>query len=264
MKNKFRYLKSATMLLSLAVLAGCFTGCKDDEEHYTPFRDEIKGSYAIFKGTNTSESLEVDTKGMIGDTFSNTMTYEFYTTYNDWYIQFDTSSCFLPSEEWIHSWPGEGSGDGRFTISFDSNTVEGETRHANINIVTKKGHKIIKTIKVAQAGSTSVRLNLVASFQSILNMEANDTAERTIAINANVFWDKEVQYADEYTLPWVHIVEGDNNPYALRFNIDENFSTEPRTATIVIYQVSNPDNTTTITINQKGVATGEGETVVGD
>ncbi len=255
MKNTFRYLKSATVALSLVVLAGCFAGCNDDKENYSPYRDEIDGPYAIFKGTNTSEMLEVDTKGMIGDTFANTMTYDFFTTYKDWVIKFDTSECFLPNEEWIHSWPTEGSGDGRFTIRFDSNTVEGETRYANINIVTKKGNKVIKTIRVAQAGSTSVRLNLVASFQSILNMEANDTAERTIAINANVFWDQMVEYADEYAEPWVHVVEGDNNPYILRFHIDENFSTEARTATIVIYQRSNPDNTTTITINQKGVAT---------
>ena len=254
MKKTMKYLKSAMLFASLAVVAGCVTGCSDDKTYYSPFRDEIKGNYAIFRGTNTSESLEVDTKGMIGESFTNTITYEFFTTYKDWYLQFDTSTCFMPNEEWIHAWPGEGSGDGRFTLTFDSNTVEGDVRHADINIVTKKGHKIIKTIKVAQAGSTTVRLNLVASFQSILNMEASDTAERSIAINANVFWDKEVRYADEFTTPWVHVVEGDNNPYALRFNLDENFSTETRTATIVIYQVSNPDNTTTITINQKGVA----------
>ena len=248
------------LFASLAAVAGCFTGCNDNDNHYSPFRDEIKGAYAIFAGSNnTSESLEVDTKGMIGETFTNTTTYDFYTTYNDWYIEFDTSTCFMPTEEWIHAWPEEGSGDGRFTLRFDANTVEGDIRHADINIVTKKGHKIIKTIKVAQAGSTSVRLNLVASFQSILNMAADDTAERSIAINANVFWDKEVRYADEFTMPWVHIVEGDNNPYALRFNLDENFSNETRTATIVIYQVSNPDNTTTITINQRGVATDTGD-----
>lgn len=248
------------LFASLAAMAGCFTGCNDNDNHYSPFRDEIKGAYAIFAGSNnTSESLEVDTKGMIGETFTNTTTYDFFTTYNDWYIEFDTSTCFMPTEEWIHAWPEEGSGDGRFTLRFDANTVEGDIRHADINIVTKKGHKIIKTIKVAQAGSTSVRLNLVASFQSILNMAADDTAERSIAINANVFWDKEVRYADEFTMPWVHIVEGDNNPYALRFNLDENFSNETRTATIVIYQVSNPDNTTTITINQRGVATDTGD-----
>lgn len=259
MKNTFRYLKAATMVLSLAVVAACFTGCDDSDDLYSPYRDEIKGAYAIFKGANTSESLEVDTKGMIGETFANVITYDFFTTYKDWTIQFDTSSCFMPNEEWIHSWPMEGCGDGRFTLRFDANTVEGETRHANVNIVTKKGKKIIKTIKVAQAGATSVRLSLVASFQSIINMEANDTAERTIAINANVFWDQTVEYPDEYTLPWIHVLEGDNNPYILRFNVDENFSTESRMATILVYQKSNIDNYFTITINQKGVAAADGE-----
>ena len=109
MKNTFRYLKAATMVLSLAVVAACFTGCDDSDDLYSPYRDEIKGAYAIFKGANTSESLEVDTKGMIGETFANVITYDFFTTYKDWTIQFDTSSCFMPNEEWIHSWPMEGS-----------------------------------------------------------------------------------------------------------------------------------------------------------
>lgn len=253
MKYTVKYLKSAAYLLAFASMI-CITGCKDDDDIYHPYDDVYSGDYAIFAGSNsTEESLEVDTNGMIGESFANSMTYDMYTNAGDWKIEYDFSRCFNPKPEisWIEAWPNEGNGDGRFTIKFYANTDQGDTRYANINIVS--GGKIIKTIAVKQAGATSVRLGLAATFMSILNLEANDTADKTVPLSVNVFWDAYVEYADEYSADWVHLKEI-TNVQNLQFNIDQNYTTETRTATIVIYQITDPNNTTTITINQKGVS----------
>ena len=61
------------------------------------------------------------------------------------------------------------------------------------------------------------------------------------------------KHAAEYSADWVHLKEI-TNVQNLQFNIDQNYTTETRTATIVIYQITDPNNTTTITINQKRVS----------
>lgn len=252
MKHTVKYLKSAVCLLALVSTAG-FVGCDDKESIYHPYDEVYDGDYAIFAGSNsTEESLEVSTSGMIGETFASSMTYDMYTNAGDWKIECDFSRCFDPNPEisWIEAWPNEGNGDGRFTIKFRANTDQGDTKYANINIVSKG--KILKTIAVKQAGATSVRLNLAATFMSVLNLGPEAT-EKTVPLSVNVFWDAYVEYADEYSADWVHLKEI-TNLQNLQFSLDPNYTTETRTATIVIYQISDTNNTTTITINQKGVS----------
>lgn len=257
MKYTVKYLRSAAYLLVLASMISV-TGCKEDEDIYHPYDDVYGGEYCIFAGTNsTEESLEVNTNGMIGETFANLVTYDMYTNAGDWKIEYDFSKCFNPNPKisWIEAWPNAGNGDGRFTIKFRANTDQGDTKYANINIVSDG--KIIKTIAVKQGGATSVSLKLAATFMSILNLEANDTADKTVPLSVNVFWDAYVTYADEYSADWLHLKEITSNSQSLQFNVDQNFLAETRTATIVIYQIADPNNTTTITVNQKGTGTVE-------
>ena len=239
MKIILKYLKPATVLLAMSMAFGLASCDKDKNEEY----------YSYFAGKNsTLESLEVDNKGMIGDTFSRQMTYDFYTNAGEWVIEYDYSKCYFPNNSWMDSWPKEGSGEGRFTITIDPNDKEGEPRSAKINIVTKTG-KVLKTIDVVQAASTSVMLRLTATFQSVINMEATDTADRRVGILANVFWDAYV--VDEPD--WVHLSIDKDVRENFTFNLDENTG-DARSATIVIYQISNDRNTTTVTINQAAAA----------
>lgn len=238
-------------MLALVSMVG-FVGCNDKEEVYHPYDEDYSGEYAFFGGNgSTAESLELDTNGMIGETFSNQITYELYTNVGDWKLEYDFSKCFNPTpiRSWIEAWPSEGNGDGRFTLKFLANTDQGDSKYANINIVS--GGKIIKTIAVKQAGATSVRLNLAASFNSVLNLSP-EAAEKTLALSVNVFWDAYVEYADEFGPDWLHLQEI-TNLQNLQFAVDPNYTTETRMATIVIYQISDPNNTLTITVNQRGV-----------
>lgn len=257
MKYTVKYLKSAAYLLALASMISV-TGCKDDDNIYHPYDDVYSGDYAIFAGSgSTAEELVLDTNGMISELYANSISYDMFTNAGDWYIDYDYSACFNfdpndSSKRWISAWPSEGNGDGRFTLKFSSNTLQGDTRHAKVNIISNG--KILKTISVAQAGATTVRLNLVAAFMSVLTREYDYTEVISVPLDANVAWDAYVEYNDENDSNWIHLAE-EQAPLNLRFNLDVNHSTSTRSATIVIYQISDSYNTVNITVNQHGIAT---------
>ncbi len=250
-------MKSAAYLLALASMI-CITGCKDDDDIYHPYDDVYGGEYAIFAGSgSTAEELVLDTNGMISGIFSNLISYDMFTNAGDWYIDYDYSECFNfdpndSSKRWIYAWPNEGNGDGRFSLKFSTNTLQGDTRYAKVHVISNG--KILKTISVAQAGATTVRLNLVAAFMAILNRECDDTEMISVPLDANVAWDAYVEYDDDNNSNWVHLAE-EQSPLNLRFNLDANHSMDTRSATIVIYQISDSYNTVTITVNQHGIAT---------
>lgn len=252
MKHTVKYLKSAAYLLALVSMVG-FVGCNEKESIYHPYDEDYSGEYVFFGGNgSTAELLELDTNGSIRDVFSNQISYEMYTNTGDWRLEFDFSQCFNPNPtlSWIEAWPREGNGDGRFTLKFLANTDQGDTRYANVNVVS--GDKVIKTIAIKQAGAASVRLNLAATFNSVINLAA-EAAQKTLALNVNVFWDAYVEYDDEFGPDWLHLNEI-TNYQNLQFSADPNYTTETRMATIVIYQISDPNNTLTVTVNQRGLS----------
>ena len=141
MKKSLKYFA----ILALSVIA--FAACKEE----TPYvcEGESGDIYVKFGGTGTTDTrLLVTTDGYIGETYAVSVTYDMYTNADEWQIVPDYSECYDPEYEWITSWPSEGNYDGRFTLNFQANSRQGDTRFAKVNIVSHG--QVIQTIDIEQ------------------------------------------------------------------------------------------------------------------
>lgn len=241
MKQTLRYAKFFTAVLASAAVLG-FTGCKDDDDHYVALGD--KGpKYVIFgeKGC-VDELLLVDTRGYIGSSYAGSVTYEMYTNVDSWQIVPDYSQCVYTDRPWINSWPSEGNHDGRFVISINANVDQGETRYADINIMSKG--KVVKTIKVEQNAAAQVILDVTAFLRNV-TFYANDTKVQTVPVNANVFWD--IMIPDDAE-DWVSVANVTKSKFDV--SVKPNNTGADRSAILQIFQVSNPNNVQRVTITQ--------------
>lgn len=245
MKCTFRYMNTiAVLLASVAVMA--FSGCKEADDHYVT--NGAGGDiYVIFGESATTDlELSVDHRGYVGTDYAGDATYDMYTNASEWQIVPDYSQCFDPDISWIESWPAEGNDDGRFTLTFTANTVQGETRYADVNIVSNG--QVIQTIKVKQEQAQSVLLDIVA-IRKYVNCDANAYVA-TIPVNANVFWEAETDDV------WITLSGKTNSKIDL--NIEPNDTGAERKGTVTVYQVSNPKNVQYVEVTQSGeVSTGE-------
>ena len=239
MKKMFKYIT----VVAISVLT--FLGC-NQEDHYVLYGNGGE-TYVVFsKQATTAEYLTVNTAGtQIGEKRVASVTYDMYTNAEKWEIVPDYSECFDPSKKWVHSWPSEGNGDGRFTLTFDENVYQGDTRFSNVNIVSNG--KIIKTIRVAQdpmATDTPIYI-----FRSVLNFGADETSMKAVPVSASVSWsltdpvDSEGDPAD-----WVII----KNVTKGKFDIQcaPNHTGFERQATLLVYQNSDGNTNITITVTQ--------------
>ena len=241
MKQTLRYAKIFTAVVASAAMLG-FTGCKDEDSHYVTYG---KGGpdYVIFGDTGcTEELLLVDTRGYIGSNYAGSVTYEMYTNVESWKLVPDYSKCVNQDKEWISLWPSEGNHDGRFVVTIDPNVDQGETRYADINIVS--GDKIVKTIKVEQNASAQILLD-IQSFLRNVTFYANDTKVQTIPVNANVFWD--IMISDDAE-EWITISDVKQSKFDI--SVKPNTTGADRTAILQVFQTSNPNNVQRVTVTQ--------------
>lgn len=255
MKYTFKTLRNIFVaILPVAILsvAGC---SKSAEKHYHPYDDEYAGEdYAFFGGAgSTEEMLFVNTLGYIGENFAPSITYEIFTNCEDWKLVPDYSLCFKPEKSWVNMWPAEGKGDGRFKLSFDANVDQGDTRIVNINIVNGKG-EVIKTIHVEQDQAQTTLLD-VPAFLTTLNFDAETEKISSVPVNANVDWNAEV--VDAIENDWIEI--SGKTKAKFEVSVKPNYSTEGRVGYITVYQVTNGNNSQTITIRQAGLPVPEPE-----
>lgn len=241
MKQTLRYAKIFTAVIASAAVLG-FTGCKDDDDHYVTY-GKGGAEYVIFGDTGcVEELLTVDTRGYIGSSYAGSVTYEMYTNVDSWQIVPDYSQCVSPEKPWINSWPSAGNHDGRFTITVNANVDQGETRYADINIVSNG--KVVKTIKVEQNAAAQVLLD-VTSFLRNVTFFANDTKVQTVPVNANVFWEIMIPDGAE---DWVTVSDVTKSKFDV--SVKPNTTGAERTAVLQIFQISNPNNVQRVTITQ--------------
>lgn len=241
MKQTFRYAKIFTTVVASAAVLG-FTGCKDDDDHYVALGDGGP-EYVIFGESGcTDELLIVDTRGYIGSSLAGSVTYDMYTNVDSWQIVPDYSQCFYPDKPWISAWPSEGNHDGRFVIEVGQNSDQGETRYADINIVSKG--KIVKTIKVEQKAAAQLLLDIKPFLRNV-TFYANDKKVQTIAVNANVFW--EIMVPDDAS-EWITISNVTNSKFEVA--VKPNTTGAERVGILQVFQVSNPNNVQRVTITQ--------------
>lgn len=212
---------------------------------YNAYDNENPGEEYLFFGQNncTDESLTATLQGYIGSNYATSVTYDMYTNAKDWQIIPDYSECFDPDRQWVQVWPYEGTGDGRFTLKLDVNVSQGDTRYANVNIVS--GGKVWKTIRVAQDAAAATTLDVV-SFMQTIQFSSDDESVKTIPVNANVAWEAEI--VDEIENDWIHLTNKTKSKFEV--NVDPNLTGESRTGYITIYQLSNGNNNLTITVKQ--------------
>ena len=244
MKKTFKYVKAlSVVVMSFAALA--LTGCKEDSQYIT--YGDSEDIYVTFGGSGSTETeLFVTEDGYIGTNYATSLTYDMYTNASEWEIVPDYSECFEPRHNWVKIWPSSGSYDGRFTISFVQNVVQGDTRNVKINIVSKG--QVIKTISAAQDGFTLSFF--IQPFLTIQNFDWNPTKAKSVAVTSNVKWNVRVNDDEETGLPveWVHPVIVSN----ANFNItcDVNDTGFDREATITVYQESDVNNYKIVTVKQ--------------
>jgi lipoprotein len=240
MKQTLRYARIFTAAVASVAVLG-FTGCKDDDDHYITYGDGEQ--YVIFGDSGcTDELLIVNTSGYIGTALAGSVTYDMYTNVDSWQIVPDYSQCVDPNLSWITSWPSEGNHDGRFRIEIGANVSQGETRYADINIVSKG--QIVKTIKVEQNAAAQVLLE-VTSFLRNVTFFANDTKVQTIPVNANVFW--EIMIPDDAE-EWITVSDVTKSKFDV--SVKPNTTGADRSAQLQIFQISNPNNVQRVMITQ--------------
>lgn len=256
---KMKYSNIFTILaVTVAIIAA--PGCKranNNQPVYHPYEGteeaeaamDENGTYVIFAGSgSTDEVLEVDVNGNVGETFATSVTYDMFTNAGDWEIVPDYSECFYPDASWIVVWPPEGSGDGRFKLTFAPNSgayAQGDVRTAHVNIISNG--RVIKSITANQVGANIVTLDLVATFMSSLKFAAVGSHATTVPIDANVAWSAFVEDPDA---TWLHITSIEK--FSLSIAVDDNYDTEGREATVTVYQLTDVDNTITINVKQVG------------
>lgn len=229
------------------------TGCKEEQPYVA---NGIDGPiYCEFGGTgSTEERLIVSTQGYIGDNYAISVSYDMYTNAPDWEIVPDYSECYDSEYDWVTASPTHGSHDGRFTLKFQANQRQGDTRCANVNIVS--GGQIIKTIRVEQEKAQTTQL-YIQPFLQTLNFKADDEVIKTIPLDANVAWSARVN-DDENGDPVDWIVISGVTKGKFDVSVLPNSGAD-REGSITVYQNTNGNNNIIVTIKQAGVGVADAE-----
>ena len=249
MKKTFKY------LMALALCAVAFASC----EEQTPYVCEGAGGdiYVKFGGKGTTDTrLLVTTDGYIGETYAVSITYDMYTNADEWQIVPDYSECYDSEYEWIESWPSEGNYDGRFKLSFQANSKQGDTRYAKVNIVSHG--QIIKTIEIEQDKAQNTQFyiqpflqlqNFTASGVYEEGNNAGKTVVKTIPLDSNVAWSARVD-DDAYGDPvdWIKVSGVTKAKFDI--SVEPNTTGEARQGTITVYQNTNGNNNIVVTVRQ--------------
>jgi hypothetical protein len=249
MKKSLKYF----VILALSVIA--FASCKKE----TPYICEGNSSeiYVKFGGTGTTDTrLLVTTDGYIGETYAVSVTYDMYTNADEWQIVPDYSECYDPEYKWISSWPSEGNYDGRFTVNFQANSRQGDTRFAKINIVSHG--QIIQTIEVEQDKAPNTQFYIqpflqVQSFTASGKYEDGDNAGKelvkTIPLDSNVAWSARVDDdANGDPVEWIKVSGVTKAKFDI--SVEPNTTGEERQGTITVYQNTNGNNNIVVTVKQ--------------
>lgn len=252
MKRTFKYVKMLTVLVASAAVV-LTTGCKEEQPYVA---NGIDGPiYCEFGGTgSTEERLIVSTQGYIGDNYAISVSYDMYTNAPDWEIVPDYSECYDSEYDWVIASPSIGSHDGRFTLKFQVNQNQGDTRCANVNIVS--GGQIIKTIRVEQEKAQNTQL-YIQPFLQTLNFKADDEVFKTIPLDANVAWSARVN-DDENGDPVDWIVISGFTKGKFDVSVLPNSGAD-REGSITVYQNTNGNNNIIVTIKQAGVGVADAE-----
>ena len=252
MKRTFKYVKMLTVLVASAAVV-LTTGCKEEQPYVA---NGIDGPiYCEFGGTgSTEERLIVSTQGCIGDNYAISVSYDMYTNAPDWEIVPDYSECYDSEYDWVTASPSIGSHDGRFTLKFQANQRQGDTRCANVNIVS--GGQIIKTIRVEQEKAQTTQL-YIQPFLQTLNFKADDEVIKTIPLDANVAWSARVN-DDENGDPVDWIVISGVTKGKFDVSVLPNSGAD-REGSITVYQNTNGNNNIIVTIKQAGVGVADAE-----
>lgn len=252
MKRTFKYVKMLTVLVASAAVV-LTTGCKEEQPYVA---NGIDGPiYCEFGGTgSTEERLIVSTDSYIGENYALSITYDMYTNAEAWEIITDYSECYDPDYKWVTASPTHGSHDGRFTLEFQPNQRQGDTRYANVNIVS--GGQIIKTIRVEQDKAQTTQL-YIQPFLQTLNFKADDEASKTIPLDANVAWSARVN-DDENGDPVDWIVISGVTKGKFDVSVLPNSGAD-REGSITVYQNTNGNNNIIVTIKQAGVGVADAE-----
>jgi hypothetical protein len=249
MKKSLKYFA----ILALSVIA--FASCKKE----TPYICEGNSSeiYVKFGGTGTTDTrLLVTTDGYIGETYAVSVTYDMYTNADEWQIVPDYSECYDPEYKWISSWPSEGNYDGRFTVNFQANSRQGDTRFAKINIVSHG--QVIQTIEVEQDKAPNTQFYIqpflqVQSFTASGKYEDGDNAGKelvkTIPLDSNVAWSARVDDdANGDPVEWIKVSGVTKAKFDI--SVEPNTTGEERQGTITVYQNTNGNNNIVVTVKQ--------------
>lgn len=249
MKKSLKYFA----ILALSVIA--FASCKKE----TPYICEGNSSeiYVKFGGTGTTDTrLLVTTDGYIGETYAVSVTYDMYTNADEWQIVPDYSECYDPEYKWISSWPSEGNYDGRFTVNFQANSRQGDTRFAKINIVSHG--QVIQTIEVEQDKAPNTQFYIqpflqVQSFTASGKYEDGDNAGKelvkTIPLDSNVAWSARVDDdANGDPVEWIKVSGVTKAKFDI--SVEANTTGEERQGTITVYQNTNGNNNIVVTVKQ--------------
>ena len=249
MKKTFKY------LMALALCAVAFASC----EEQTPYVCEGAGGdiYVKFGGKGTTDTrLLVTTDGYIGETYAVSITYDMYTNADEWQIVPDYSECYDSEYEWIESWPSEGNYDGRFTLSFQANSKQGDTRYAKVNIVSHG--QIIQTIDIEQDKAQNTQF-YIQPFLQLQNFTASGVYEdgnnagkpvvKTVPLDSNVAWSARVD-DDAYGDPvdWIKVSGVTKAKFDI--SVEPNTTGEERQGTITVYQNTNGNNNIVVTVRQ--------------
>lgn len=252
MKNILKY----ALIFAIGTLVAVSCTKKDHSpKEYNALDGEKLPGYCTFVGYDDDDdiNIKVSTQGYVGETLAPQIVLTMYTDAKDWKVVNDYSECLNPNNDWIRAWPNSGTGDGFFAVKFDANTVQGDTRYAKLNIVDKNG-RIARSIHVEQDKAAITTME-VSAFLTYLAFDAEASKVKTVPVNANVKWDAYV--IDSFENDWVTISE--KTDYKFEVSVQPNFSTEARTATIEIFQVSDGTNTVHVTVHQDGVQEPEPE-----
>ena len=249
MKKSLKYFA----ILALSVIA--FASCKKE----TPYICEGNSSeiYVKFGGTGTTDTrLLVTTDGYIGETYAVSVTYDMYTNADEWQIVPDYSECYDPEYKWISSWPSEGNYDGRFTLNFQANSRQGDTRYAKVNIVSHG--QVIQTIDIEQDKAPNTQFYIqpflqVQSFTASGKYEDGDNAGKelvkTIPLDSNVAWSARIDDdANGDPVEWIKVSGVTKAKFDI--SVEPNTTGEERQGTITVYQNTNGNNNIVVTVKQ--------------